>query len=333
MAGSGHSLRVGKTERQSIKWSRFGTAERAAKLKVAILMNACIASCTVPWGRSYTDAMEGDRRHSSSLQWLGPGELARRLGISIKALRVYERAGLVAPGRREGGWRTYGPRDIARLHEVLALKNLGLSLGEVKRLLEAPSSSLRQTLEIQQMHLVAQIGAAQRRLAAVNAARRRLGEEGSLDIDQLLELASETAVAPPVSADQVEAIIHGLAKSHDAEGHLQHFEQDLKARLEKSGLSHSEFERELSQLIADASMAAQAGDPRSGRGRELADRWRCHTAVLGPAFGEELESRGTAVATFARALIGDSELAAALAFLRGAVAAHPAPAADTDETD
>ena len=270
--------------------------------------------------------MEGGQPVSRSCRWLGPGELARRLGISVKALRVYERAGLIAPGRREGGWRTYGPNDITRLHEVLALKSLGLSLREAKQVLEAPTSSLKHTLEIQQRHVASQIRAAQRRLAAINAACSRLDDEGVLDINQLLALMSETAVAPPISADQVEAIIHGLAKSHDGHADLEKFERHLKTRIEASGLSHADFERSLSKLVADAGSAAHAGDSQFDLSRELAERWRSLTAVLEPGFGDDPESFGNGVFAFASALISDSDLAAALAFLKQAVAAHLPPA-------
>lgn len=266
--------------------------------------------------------MQAELRSSRSSGWLGPGELARRLSISVKALRVYERAGLVAPGRREGGWRTYGPKDIARLHEVLALKSLGLSLAEVKQVLEAPTSSLKHTLGIQQRHLAAQIGAAQRRLAAVNAARRRLEEEGSLDVEQLLALTSETAATPPISADQVEAIVHGLAKDHEAQAELERFDRRLKALLDEAGVRHSDFERSLSQLVADASVVSQNVDPSSEQSRQLADRWNALVARLDTGQARDLESLGPGVAAFASTLIADPNLAAALAFLRQAVAAH-----------
>lgn len=274
--------------------------------------------------------MQSNSRDSTLPRWLGPGELALRLGISIKALRVYERAGLVMPGRRRGGWRTYGPKDIARLHEVLALKALGLSLAEVKQVLEAPASSLQRTLDIQHKHLVAQIGEAQRRLAAVEAARQRLDQAGSLDIDQLLSLTNETAVPSPLSVDQVEAIIRELAGERDRDSHLARFDRDLKAKLDRAGVDAGEFERSLSLLVADASEAARHGDPRSEAGRILAKRWFAQTALLGPDFARE--SRGLeGVIGFAGVLCDDRNLAPALAYLRAAVAAHPS--AETPEQD
>lgn len=65
---------------------------------------------------------------SNAEKWLEPGELARAARTTIKALRVYEKAGLLTPDRRDGGWRLYGPKHVARLHQILALKALGLSL-------------------------------------------------------------------------------------------------------------------------------------------------------------------------------------------------------------
>ena len=49
---------------------------------------------------------------SSSAQFLNPSAAARRLGVSAKALRLYEQRGLVAPSRTPAGWRAYGPDEI-----------------------------------------------------------------------------------------------------------------------------------------------------------------------------------------------------------------------------
>lgn len=60
---------------------------------------------------------------------------ARRLGISPKALRLYERKGLVTPSRSGAGWRVYGPDEMRRAAEVARLRMLGFSLAEVARVL------------------------------------------------------------------------------------------------------------------------------------------------------------------------------------------------------
>jgi len=72
---------------------------------------------------------------SVSAQFLSPSEAARQLGVSAKAVRLYEQRGLVAPVRSAAGWRAYGPGEMARAAEIVALRALGLSLAQVARVL------------------------------------------------------------------------------------------------------------------------------------------------------------------------------------------------------
>jgi DNA-binding transcriptional MerR regulator len=55
---------------------------------------------------------------SSSAQFLNPAAAAQRLGVSAKALRLYEQHGLINPGRTAAGWRAYGPEVMARAAEI-----------------------------------------------------------------------------------------------------------------------------------------------------------------------------------------------------------------------
>jgi DNA-binding transcriptional MerR regulator len=73
---------------------------------------------------------------STSVRSLNASEAAKRLGVSTKALRLYEERGLVAPHRTAAGWRAYGPDEMARAAEIVALRALGLSLAEVRRVLD-----------------------------------------------------------------------------------------------------------------------------------------------------------------------------------------------------
>lgn len=60
-------------------------------------------------------------------------EVARRLGVSGKALRLYEARGLVRAGRTAAGWRVYGPEQIARRHPILALKGAACRSSGLRR--------------------------------------------------------------------------------------------------------------------------------------------------------------------------------------------------------
>ncbi|CAN7690923.1 MerR family transcriptional regulator [Paraburkholderia sp. SIMBA_054] len=79
---------------------------------------------------------------TSSTRCLNASEAARRLGVSVKALRLYEQQGLLRPGRTAAGYRSYGDSDMARAAEVVGLRALGLSLAEVARVLDGDPRGL-----------------------------------------------------------------------------------------------------------------------------------------------------------------------------------------------
>lgn len=82
-------------------------------------------------------------------------ELAREFGITPRAIRYWEDHGLVAP-RREGQARIYDKRDRTRLKLALRGKRLGLSLAEIRELIdmydqvEDESTQLRSLLDVLQ---------------------------------------------------------------------------------------------------------------------------------------------------------------------------------------
>jgi DNA-binding transcriptional MerR regulator len=63
------------------------------------------------------------------------GELCDEFGVTARALRFYEDEQLIAPERR-GTQRLYSDRDRARLAWILRGKRVGLSLAEIKELLD-----------------------------------------------------------------------------------------------------------------------------------------------------------------------------------------------------
>lgn len=63
------------------------------------------------------------------------GDVARRFGLTLRALRFYEDKGLISP-KREGNMRLYTHKDIARLKMVLLGRKAGFSLREVKQIMD-----------------------------------------------------------------------------------------------------------------------------------------------------------------------------------------------------
>ena len=90
---------------------------------------------------------------NSSAEFLSPSEAARRLGVSVKALRLYEQRGLLSPMRSASGWRAYGPDQMRRAAEIAGLRALGFSLVQISRALGGDPRGLEQALAAHQATL------------------------------------------------------------------------------------------------------------------------------------------------------------------------------------
>jgi DNA-binding transcriptional MerR regulator len=90
-------------------------------------------------------------------RFLSVAKAARQLGVSVKALRLYEHRGLIAPGRTAAGWRAYSADDMARAAKIVALRAIGLPLAEVARLLDAGKGRLDLALAAQETRLEGQL--------------------------------------------------------------------------------------------------------------------------------------------------------------------------------
>jgi DNA-binding transcriptional MerR regulator len=64
------------------------------------------------------------------------GELARRAGVTVRAIRYYEELGILTPPARPSRHRRYSDSDLVHLQRVQQLKGYGLSLGEIREIFE-----------------------------------------------------------------------------------------------------------------------------------------------------------------------------------------------------
>jgi len=76
---------------------------------------------------------------------MAAAECARRAGLTVRALRVYERQRLIEPRRTGKGWRCYGPKELRRLNVIVTLKAFGMTLAQIRTLLATnpPASRTR----------------------------------------------------------------------------------------------------------------------------------------------------------------------------------------------
>ncbi|HEY3815297.1 MAG TPA: MerR family transcriptional regulator [Caulobacteraceae bacterium] len=191
-------------------------------------------------------------------------DAAQRLGVTVRALRVYERHGLVRPGRTAAGWRVYGPDEFARLHQIIALKRLGLSLRRIGELLDAGAVGLDQVLALQEEALTAQKRTTDRALELVRRARARLARGETLPTDDLVNLTKETVMSDFKPSPEFEALVDKhVDVARVKQTHASEWTAEDQA---KAGA-------EWAALIAEADRLKD-GDPGAPEALALARRWR-----------------------------------------------------------
>jgi DNA-binding transcriptional MerR regulator len=207
-------------------------------------------------------------------RYFSPAEAARRLGVTVKALRLYESRGLVSPVRSAADWRAYGPEQMARLHQILALKRMGLSLAAIGELLAGRASTLASVLALQEQVLAAEGARVEHALALVRAARSRLAAGDALSIDDLATLTKETTMNTKPTAQEMKQIFDPLIARHFSADEVKAFEaRQMPPEYPATPAQQDAYAREWGALIAEANALMAKGDPASPAALDLARRW------------------------------------------------------------
>ena len=124
----------------------------------------------------------------NSHKWLTAADCAERTGLTVRALRVYEREGLLKPSRSANGWRRYGPDDLLRLNTISVLKALGLTLAQIRTLLREAAPSLLSVLQVQAKSWRERHAEAATALQLVEVAIHRLERNQQPSLEDLCQL-------------------------------------------------------------------------------------------------------------------------------------------------
>jgi MerR family transcriptional regulator, thiopeptide resistance regulator len=191
-------------------------------------------------------------------------EVARLTGLTARALRFYEARGLVAPLRTASGRRIYGQVELARLHQLLALKRAGLSLARIRQLLDGRPFDLRGLVAVQ--------------LEAVTRQQQALAEPGAV----LRTILSRIDRGEPIDAETFCSLIRSGEDMMKGEAMKQvvaeHFTAAEQAawRAHAAGLpdgfdadAYGAQWRELGARVE----AALPLDPASEQAQALLDEW------------------------------------------------------------
>ena len=127
------------------------------------------------------------------------GELATRTGVSIDAVRYYERLKLLPrAGRTAGGFRLFGPESVERVQFIKQAQELGLTLDEIKGLLATGGAEeCRRVRDL----LSQKIGELDDKMTAMKDFRRTLARHFSA-CERELETHGDSACCPVVAGEK-----------------------------------------------------------------------------------------------------------------------------------
>lgn len=99
------------------------------------------------------------------------GQLAERIGVSVRTLHHYDEIGLlVASGRSVAGYRLYTEADVARLQQVVVYRRLGFALEEIGLLLDDPDADVVEHLRRQRAAVMSRLDEMRGLVAAIDRA-------------------------------------------------------------------------------------------------------------------------------------------------------------------
>jgi DNA-binding transcriptional MerR regulator len=187
-------------------------------------------------------------------------EFAERAGVTVRTLHHYDRLGLLKPSHRTAaGYRLYGERDLARLQQIVTLKFIGLSLKQIKEMLDGKEFDLKTTLRLQR--------------EVIEEKRRRI----DMAIEAIRKAESVMARSGEPDWEALKKIIEVINMQNDMEWMKKYYTQEQLADLARRGTPEvlERGQREWAVLLKDVEAAIKEGvDPASEEAQQLSARWQ-----------------------------------------------------------
>jgi DNA-binding transcriptional MerR regulator len=153
------------------------------------------------------------------------GEFARLGDVSVRTLRHYDEIGLLKPAQVDAvtGYRGYSPDQLGKLNRIIALKGFGLSLAQVRRLLDGITpDELHGMLILRRAQLEHELEERQSQLLGVEARLRYVAQEAAMPADDIviktvpaMGVVALTGHAPAIGAHNIVPVVNQLRGQFD----------------------------------------------------------------------------------------------------------------------
>ena len=176
------------------------------------------------------------------------GEVAKKIGVTVRTLQYYDKEGLLSPSAAsEGGRRLYTDKDLVLLHQIISLKSLGFSLDDIKHRLislETPTDVAKALTE------------------QADRIREKI-EQLTASLTAIEQLKEEVLQIQTVNFKKYADIIVNLQMKNDSYHLIKHFDDgmldNIRSRFDKAGALN--FMQRFNQLGDAIVQLKEAGVP------------------------------------------------------------------------
>lgn len=197
------------------------------------------------------------------------GALASETGITVRTLHHYHQTGLLVPSEyTESGHRLYTKSDIARLQQILSLKQLGLSLEEIHSFIDKPNYNPILVVQTQLENITGQIKLKEKLRLELEQLRILLLNNQDIGADKLFKLMEVIQMngqnyLTPDQVEKMKALNNGFTEEQKAEMKKQwdSFISKLKQHTESKTPVTDLSVKELATYWKNATVGFTGNDP------------------------------------------------------------------------
>jgi len=202
-------------------------------------------------------------------------EFARLTRVTVRTLHYYDEVGLLEPGvERPNGYRVYTDADLLKLQQIVTLKFMGFSLGEIRRLLDSKGYEAVKALRVQAEAVKDEIARLRQASRAIEQVLIRLEKDGRIHRQKLIKIMEVIQMGEDVKK--------GWHEKFYTEDELKKF-QELGKKYTPEMMTACQ--NRWAALIDEVKNSLGL-DPASEKAQDLGRRW---TALLDEVYGGQPE--------------------------------------------
>jgi len=206
-------------------------------------------------------------------------EFADLTKVTVRTLHYYDQVGLFKPSfEKPNGYRVYTDADLLKLQQIVTLKFMGFSLGQIRRLLDSKGYEAVKSLKVQSGAVKDEIARLRRASRAIDQVLSLLETKGRIHKQKLIKIMEVIQMGEDVKKDWHEKFY--------TEAELKEFAEVGKKYTPEMVAA---YQHRWAELIDEVKKNLKA-DPASETAQSLAKRW---TDLLNEAYGDrpELKAR------------------------------------------